>query len=302
VADFVRHRLGQEALDVLIDPLVGGIHAGDPEQLSMRACFPRLVELVERHGSLIRALRATRGEPAPSVMKPEGGNQTLVDALVAGLGERLQLSTPVSALSRAGARWRVETPRGGWEAARVVLALPMRAASELLIGVAPQTADTMRSIDAESVVSFVHVHRRADVTHRLDGFGYLAASSERLLHLGTLFSSSISPGFAPEGEVLLRTFLGGARHPEVVEADDARLHEIVAAEVGPLLGLRGAPRWSAIDRYPAIFPRYDLAHPRRVADIERSLPAGLSLLGNYLRGIGVNHLVATARQLARNHE
>src|SRR5204863_5207927 len=102
VADFVRHRLGQEVLDALIDPLVSGIHAGDAERLSLRACFPRVVEVIEQHGSLIRALRARGGEPAPGGMKVRGGNQQLVDALAANLGEKLRLATPVRALAFDG--------------------------------------------------------------------------------------------------------------------------------------------------------------------------------------------------------
>jgi oxygen-dependent protoporphyrinogen oxidase len=98
--------------------------------------------------------------------------------------------------------------------------------------------------------------------------------------------------------VLVRVMLGGARHPEVVDWSDEQLLDCVAREVGPLLGLRAPPAWSSIHRWRATLPRFDLQHPERLAAIRRSLPPGLTLLGNYLEGIGVNHLVAAARTQA----
>jgi oxygen-dependent protoporphyrinogen oxidase len=267
----------------------------------MRACFPRPVELVLRHGGLLRALAATRGEPAPSVMKPAQGCQALTDALARALGARLELGTRVASLARDGARWRVETSAGGFACERLVLALPSAETARLLALVAPDLARPIRTLVAESLVSLVHVRRRADVRHALDGFGYLVPSREGLAHLGTLFSSSIAPGSAPEGEVVLRTLLGGARRPELVQLDDAALATIVEREVGPLLGLTGAPLAVAVQRWPATLPRYDLEHPARLAAIERATPPGLALLGNWLGGIGVNHLVAAARTAAHAH-
>jgi protoporphyrinogen/coproporphyrinogen III oxidase len=301
IADFVRHRIGREALERMIDPLVSGIHAGDPEELSLRACFPRMAELVETHGSLIRALRATRGSPAPSVMKPGGGNSSIVTALVRTLGSKLRLNAPVHSMEFDGSTWTVSTPNGMFESPRLVLALPSAAAARLLGNVAPELARAIGSIQAESVASVALAYRREDVAHSLDGFGYLVASKNGFAHLGTLFSSSIDASCCPPDTVLLRVMLGGARHPEVVEWDDARLMTSIEREVGPLLGLRGKPRFVAFHRWRAALPRFDLQHPARVAAIERSVPPGLNLLGNYLGGIGVNHLVDVARRAARTH-
>jgi oxygen-dependent protoporphyrinogen oxidase len=299
IADFVRHRIGQEALDALLDPLVGGIHAGDPEQLSMRACFPRLVELVETHGGLFRALLATRGEPAPGVVKPRGGCQVLTDALAASLGTKLVLSTPVESLSFDGTTWRARCERESFAAARLVLAVPCATAARLLNTVAPDLARAIGSIRCESLVSVTHAWPRERVRHALDGFGYLAASRERLRHLGTLFSSSIAPDAAPESHVVLRTLLGGARRPATVDASDAELRDVLTREVAPLLGLSGEPEELVVHRWRSTLPRFDLDHPRRVRAIRAALPPGLELLGNWLDGIGVNHLVRSARQLAR---
>jgi oxygen-dependent protoporphyrinogen oxidase len=298
IAEFVRHRIGQEALDAM---LVSGIHAGDPAQLSMRACFPRLVELVEAHGGLFRALFKTRGEPAPSVMKPEGGCQAITDALAARLGDKLRLRSPVSSIARDGEHWRVASASGEFRARRLVLAVASPTAARLLATAQPELARVIGTISAENVVSLVHVHRRENVGHSLAGFGYLVASRERLRHLGTLFSSSIAPDACPDSHVVLRTLLGGARAPELVDASDAQLLDIVHDEVGSLLALRGAPEFTAIQRWRATLPRFDLQHPARVDAIERATPPSLGLAGNWLRGIGVNHLAASARALAARH-
>jgi oxygen-dependent protoporphyrinogen oxidase len=299
VADFVRHRIGREGLDALLDPLVSGIHAGDPEQLSMRACFPRLVELVETHGGLFKALFKTRGDPAPSVMKPDGGCQAVTDALARSLGDKLRLGASVTSIARSGSTWRLLSSAGAFEAERLVLALPVQSAARLLSGVAPSLARTIGSIHSENVVSIVHAWPRERVGHPLDGFGYLVASREQLRHLGTLFSSSIAPDSRPGTHVLLRTLLGGARRPELVDASDGELRDVVLREVAPMLGLRGEPDLLSIQRWRATLPRLDLQHPARSAAIERETPPGLELLGNWRRGIGVNQLVATARDAAR---
>jgi oxygen-dependent protoporphyrinogen oxidase len=298
VADFVRHRIGEQGLDALLDPLVSGIHAGDPEQLSMRACFPRLVELVETHGGLFKALFKTRGDPAPSVMKPVGGCDAIVSALTRALGEKIVLDASVGSLAFDGETWRVRCTVGEFEAARLVLALPAASAARLLSTVAPSLARPIGSIASESLVSVTHVWRRADVGHPLDGFGYLVASRERMRHLGTLFSSSIAPDACPPSHVVLRTLLGGARRPETIDLGESELLAIVRSEVRALLELRGEPELVRVQRWRATLPRFDLAHPDRVAAIESACPPSLVLLGNWLRGIGVNHLVAHARTRA----
>lgn len=298
VAEFVRHRIGQEALDVLIDPLVSGIHAGDPAQLSMRACFPRLVELVERHGSLFKALQSTRGSPAPGVVKPRGGIGSIPEALAARLGPKLRLARAVTAISRGDAGWRVQASGESFAARKLVLALPSASAARLLSGPLPELARAIQSMAAESLVSVTHVHRREDVAHPLDGFGYLASSRERLHHLGTLFSSRIDPECCPRDRVLLRTLIGGARLPEAVDWDEPRILEVIEREVGALLGIRTRPLWTHVQRWRSTLPRFDLAHPGRVVALERATPPDLVLLGNWLRGIGVHHLVESAHAAA----
>ena len=177
----------------------------------------------------------------------------------------------------------------------------LRRLARLLSTSAPELARTVGSIRCENVVSVVHVRRREDVGHSLAGFGYLVASREKMRHLGTLFSSSIAPDGTDPGHVVLRTLIGGSRHADLIDASEAELLGIVRDEVGRLLSLKGEPAFVAIQRWRATLPRFDLDHPARVTAIERATPAGLGLVGNWLKGIGVNHLAASARELAASH-
>lgn len=300
LADFVRHRLGQEALEALVDPLIGGIHAGDPEQLSLRATFPELERSVRAHGSLFAALRARRRGERPGLARPRGGMQALVDALALHLGPRLRTGCPIESLARDGAAWLAGTPVGSIRTRRVVVALPARGAARLLERAAPDVAAAAAEVVSESLVGLVLAWPRTRVGHALDGFGYLAPSREGLAHLGTLFSSSIDPSVAPAETVVLRVLAGGARRPEWAELDERELVARLLSEVRPLLDLQGEPAGAAVVRWRSTLPRYDLAHPRRLERIERALPAhpGLTVLGNWLRGIGLNALVEQARAAA----
>src|SRR5262245_57772834 len=142
IADFARHRFGKEALERVVDPLVAGIHAGDPEQLSLRACFPEVVRMVEEHGSITAALKAraqrksaSGASPAlgGSLLKPEGGMESLVSALARALGPHCRTEARVAALRRTDAGFAVNESSGAsYTATRMVLALPLAAARALL--------------------------------------------------------------------------------------------------------------------------------------------------------------------------
>lgn len=327
VAQFVRHRLGEQVLQRLVDPFVSGVYAGDPELLSLQGAFPLLHELVERHGSLLGGLKArakerrARGEVRrkgpPGLFTVEGGLGGLPDALAAALGERLRLGLRVVELRREGDAWRVRaTPvQGGPEAPaaraepldvrarRVVVALPAGAVARLFAESDPPLAAELADMPAESVVAVASAWRREQVAHPLDGFGYLVPACERRLHLGTLFSSSIEPGCAPPGVVVLRTLLGGARRPSQVDWPDEELLAELRDGVGALLGFTGEPLLARVVRWRAVLPRYDLRQPRRQAALDALLARrpGLSLIGNWRRGIACNALIAAGRALAREH-
>jgi oxygen-dependent protoporphyrinogen oxidase len=311
VAEFIRERLGKGVLERLIDPFLAGTCAGNAEQLSARAALPGLVRMVEEHGSIWRGLRSQgRGRPRgekrsiPGLMTLAGGLASLPAALARRLGDRLHLATAVERIERpGGSDWILTTTSESVRARRVVLATPPAQAARLIAPVRADLAGALASIHSESLACVSFALPRGALRHPLDGFGYLVPSREGLHHLGTLFCSTIQPNRCAPSQVLLRTMLGGANHPDTVGENDERVLQIVVQEVGELLGFEQAPSWFRVLRHHRAIPRYDRNHPARQIEIDgtQARHSPLALLGSYHRGIGVNALVAHATALARAH-
>lgn len=308
VADFVLRRLGREFLDYAINPFVGGIYAGDPSRLSVRHAFPKLHALEQEHGSLIRGAlkrRNASGGPKGRIFSFPHGLSELPQALAHSLGAALRLRTAVTALTRHELGWRVTTntdasPREDYSA--VVCALPADAIANLKIDGVPgaHRLHTLREIEQPPVASVFTGFRRADVRHPLDGFGVLVPQNERLLTLGTLFTSTLFPGRAPGGHVALTTFVGGMREPELVMLDDEELLRVVRDELEGLLGTTAAPVFARVHRCPKAIPQYTLGYERfksAIAQVETAAP-GIFIGGNCCDGISLAHCIESGRRLA----
>lgn len=314
VARFVRRRLGREWLDYAINPMIAGIYAGDPERLSVKHGFPRLHALEQRYGSLLKGQilgareRKARGEvskqEAPKVSFDEG-LQVLTDTLAARLGPALHLRTAVTRLERTPAGWQVTARGAGGETRTrhraVLLAAPAYrlAAMELVADAAPGLA-ALGEIYYPPVASVVLGFRREDVAHPLDGFGMLVPAVERLHILGTLFSSSLFPHRAPAGHVLLTTYLGGVRAPELALRPEPELVAWTRRDLETLLGVRGAPTYQHVQVYPRAIPQYELGYGRFQAlmdEIEARAP-GVFLAGHFRNGISLGDSIIAGHDVA----
>jgi protoporphyrinogen/coproporphyrinogen III oxidase len=300
IASFFRRRLGTEALERIGEPLLAGIHAGDPERLSMRATFPALLEMEARHGSLIRAMWAASrsGRPSRAVFVTlREGLETLVDALVRRLPPRaLATLTRVTGLRRTADDGFVVDLAGGRSlAARaVIVATPLWETARLL---APAAADVAVSFVPMRFASSATVFlgfRREDVAHPLDGHGLVVPRREGLRTRACTFSSSKYPGRAPEGSVLLKGYLGTLQDANVMNLTDAVLARTFEEDMSPLLGLRGRPTLVRVYRWPAASPQMELGHDAKRAALERALAhtPGLHVVGAGLRGAGISNAVA----------
>ncbi|HVR71781.1 MAG TPA: protoporphyrinogen oxidase [Vicinamibacteria bacterium] len=306
IAAFFRRRLGREALDRLGGPFLAGIHAGDPERLSLPANFPALTALEARHGSLIRGLLASRprsaGPPAPVFYSLRDGLGELVDALVARLpAHSLRLRCPVRDVRRSGAGFVLNTGGGTEVRARaVLLAVPAGRAAELLADTDSDLTAALAEVRFASSAAVYLGYRCADVAHTLDGHGLIVPEAENRHTSACSFVSTKVPGRAPEGHVLLRGFLGGMRHPESLDGPDENLVTRVHNEMAPVLGLRGFPVLTRVYRWPSATPQIEVGHRERVAALERRLATlpGLFLTGSGLRGTGIPDCVADARWAA----
>ncbi|GAC1474949.1 MAG: protoporphyrinogen oxidase [Isosphaeraceae bacterium] len=315
LASFVKRRLGREALERLVQPLVGGIYTADPNELSLRATLPQFLEMEHKHRSLI--LGAFRqGRQARWAEKHASGARyglfvtladgmdtlprTLAAALPAG---SVRLQTAVRRLSRnlPSSPWLVELLDGPpLEADAVVLATEAHSSARLLDGVDPGLALQLRSIPYASSVIVNITYPRDQVAHPLDGFGAVVPAIENRSILAVSFLSVKFPRRAPSGTVLLRVFLGGATQPELCERDDSAIEAIVRAELLDLLGARGEPLLVDIGRHPRAMPQYTLGHIERIQDIQRQAARHTRLVlgGNAFEGVGIPDTVRAAQTAA----
>lgn len=314
LAAFVRRRLGREALDRLIQPLVGGIYTADPAELSLRATLPQFLDLEARYGSLIRGAllkarrdRSTRNESGARYglfVTPEAGMGRLPEALAAALPSgAVRTSTAVRRIVRAdnGRGWRVELLAGPpVDAAAVVLATEAHAAARLVDALDPELALNLRAIPYASSAIVNLAFRRDQIAHPLDGFGAVVPLIEQRAMLAVSFTSIKFPCRAPAGTVLMRLFFGGALQPELFDMDDAALLDLARREVAELLGANGEPLLAEVVRHPRGMPQYVLGHLNRVAQVRSQIAAqvGLVLAGNYLDGVGVPDCIRSGQLAA----
>ncbi len=309
IADFVRRRLGQEFLDWAIDPFVSGVYAGDPEKLSVRFATRKIYALEAQYrslfvGALFRLLTGGRSGPAPSgrMISFTAGMEALPKAVASRLGDAVQVGKGVAALNRQQEGWSLELAGDGdpVSARRVVLALPAHRASQLMKSVSAPLAEALSAIEYPPIASVALGFERHQVGHPLDGFGFLVPGREGMKTLGTLFSSTLFPGRAPQDHVLLTSFIGGARNPGVPEMDERELVAQVLEEIRPILDIQGDPVLVRVQRWRHAIPQYKLGYGELLGRIRRILDAqeGLYARANWLDGISLSDCVRNGREFA----
>lgn len=303
---FARRRGGREIAATLADAFVTGVLAGDPKLLSVQASFPRLAGFERDHGSLTAGLAAAREQRGPATARAKtwsltGGLSSLTDALAASLPTPPVTGVEVRRVVRAGQGWRVEAEGGSWDADAVVLACPAYRQAEILAGLDAGLAEMVSGIAYNRIAVVALGYRREDVPHSLDGFGYLSRQRERRDVLGAQWCSSIFPGRAPAGHVLMRALCGGWHRGDVVGLPDDELVTAVRGEMARAVGVKVAPRFVSVTRWPRAIPQYFVGHLDRVAAIEAraSRHAGLHLGGSAYRGVAINDCVEQAGKMAR---
>jgi oxygen-dependent protoporphyrinogen oxidase len=320
LASFARRRLGREAFERLVQPLVGGIYTADPEKLSVAATLPRFLELEREYRSLIRAAFQERKTHArmkvgqahePSGVRygmfvaPRDGMSSLVEAIRRRLTNvDVRLHAPVERLERtAQGRWRVfaaaVSPNAS-EFQAVIVATPATVTARLLGPEAKLLAGELRAIEYAGSAIVCLGYRRSQINHPLDGFGFVVPAVERRRILAASFASVKFPGRAPDERVLIRVFIGGALQPELIDRDDDDLQRMAREEIGELLGASGEPDLATVARWTGAMPQYHVGHLDRVAHIEARAAKfpGLQLAGSAYHGVGIPHCIHSGQQAA----
>lgn len=319
IGQFVVRRFNQEFLDHAIDALVAGIYAGDPHKLSLPHAFPKLKALEEKYGSLIKGqfLGARERRKTGEVAKDRApkfsfdeGLQVLPDTLAAQLGDSLKLNVPVTKIAKTGNGWLVSTATGGTEFGAVIYCGTAHKLAELEIsgtGFQPVSDKSKKDrqdacptsifseINYPPVASVVLGFRREDVAHPCAGFGMLIPKIEGFKILGTIFSSALFPNRAPAGHVLLTSYVGGARYPELANLPPEKLIELTLADLCMLLGVKGKPVFIHCAFCPRAIPQYNVGYGKYrglLDEIETKNP-NLFFAGHYRDGVSLGDSIVS---------
>jgi oxygen-dependent protoporphyrinogen oxidase len=303
IADFVRRRVGREFLDYAINPFVSGIYAGNPEELSVKHAFPKLLALEKKYGSLLKGqfLGAKERKARKEVSKADApklsfknGLQTLIDALVRELRGGIQYEAPLRVMGKTASGWRLQF--GGKqpferEHSTVLLTAPAYALAGIKVENAPISSfGLLDQIKHPPVATYSMGFRREDVGHALDGFGVLVPEVEKLSILGAIFASSVLPGRAPEGHVLITVFMGGCRNPSLAIKPMEELKQVALSDLKKLLNVKGDPVFENAVAYPKAIPQYNIGYGKFLDFFEKAEAAapGLHFAGNYRGGISLS--------------
>jgi len=303
IAGFVRRRFGSEAVTYIAEPLLAGIHAGDVERLSMRALFPRLIDAEARAGSVIRAFRSEHGpRNADGVFRSfPNGLAELIDGLMKAVPkESVQLGATVTSITTADGFTVHVAGRAPIRARAVILAVPAFAAAKLLEPMDAELSAACASIRYLSTATVVFAFPRAAVGHDLQGTGFVVPRAEGLRITAGAWISSKWPHRAPEGQALLRAFLGGARDPDVLSKSDEELAGMALADLTNILSIRGAPIMTRVYRWNRSSPQQEVGHGDLIGRIDARLAQhpGLFISAAGFRGVGIPDSIADARQTA----
>lgn len=314
VASFGKRRLGGTFARLMLDPMVSGIYAGNTEELSLEAVFPKMVAMEREYGGLFKALIAKQRaakKKGTTAGGPAGPNAVLhtfkqgMGSLTARLAEMFADDLTIDATvrtieTRNGGGFVVRTDSEAIEADMVVVAAPSWAAAEMIRDLSPDVAEAIGEIRHAPVDVVCHGHDEEDLGHPLKGFGVLIPRSEGIRALGTLWSDAIFPGQAPKGKRLLRTILGGAHDTGIESVSTGELHATAHNNHRQVMDVRGEPEFKAEFRHPRGIAQYTIGHLERVAaseTLEQELP-GLFFTGASYRGVSINGCAKDAQRVA----
>jgi oxygen-dependent protoporphyrinogen oxidase len=313
VSAFIAEHYGPEAVDYLAEPLLSGIYGGNPDELSVTSVLPRFVNLAQRYGSLTRGVLVERAKAerakagnnhapsAPLFRTLKGGLEQLVTALAATIRETVQVrQARVETLERVDAGFRLRAD-GDWITAdHVVVACEAHSASSLMEALDGHLAELLSGIPYSSSMTVALGFDANDLAERPSGHGFLVPKKERRRLMACTWVGEKFPFRVPEGTVVARCFLGGTDDAGVLDESDESVAEIVTRELREIAGIRAAPKFVRIHRWPRSMAQYTVGHPQRLAEIEARVKAipGLALAGNAYDGIGIPDCIRLGKRAA----
>jgi oxygen-dependent protoporphyrinogen oxidase len=312
LAEFMGAHFGAEFVARALDPMVSGVYAGNAAKLSARFAFPKIWQMEQTYGSLLRGqmadakARRARGVQAPRIFSFAGGLQRLVDRLVESLPSGALIThagvETITPGEKSSVIWQHDGATHTRSFDAILLALPAHALSRVRFGaLGERPLAGLESIEHPPVSSVFLGYRREQISHALDGFGLLVPSSENRSVLGILFSSSLFDGRAPAGHVGLTVMVGGSLRPDLASLGLPQLLRRISVDLSQLLGVTGEPVLTQHTYWPKAIPQYNLGYEQPLATMalaEKNHPH-LFIGGQARDGISVPACVAAGESLAQ---
>lgn len=308
VADLLRPRFGDEVYHRMVEPMLGGVHAGSPEVLSAPSTVPEIEAIAKSGRSMLLTLRKRKRSVAQPSTKPgaalisfKNGISTLTNALAARLGQEVvRTSTPVDGIHFDGTKYTVNTQHGSFEAEEVVLATPAYVSAEILKDVNPTLSKSLREIPYVDSAAVILAFRKSEVPPLPSGTGFLIPPIENEFIVGVTWLSNKWPQLVNDEVVIIRNLVGRYGDDRWTKMNNDQIVAKVLEGLHRMMGITAQPIERIIQPWPKAMPQYVVGHGRRLADIEKELERlpGMHLVGAAYRGVGLAGCVASARVLA----
>ncbi len=311
IYDFGVRRLGVEFTRVILDPFVLGVFGGDVAKLNLKAAIPRIYEIEQTYGSLLKgslnlALKArgktkekTRiGQPKGILMSFKKGMGQLSESIAQKYADSVRLNNPVQGVQKSGQEYLVTTKNEKFTANEVYVCTPAYHASQLLAEISPVLSECLMKIYYAPVAVAGFAFEKSAFLKPPKGFGYLIPSSEKKNVLGAVFSSCIFPGRSDQEHVLIQAMIGGAANKNIAESSREELAALAAQELQSTLKIKGPPVETFFAFWPKAIPQYTVDYLKVVEDIKKELAGlkGLSLVSNYIGGVSLNDCILNAKK------
>lgn len=309
IGEIVRPRYGTDVYQRMVEPMLGGIHAGSPDVLSASSTAPEIAALARSGRSMTLTMRKRRkAAPPPAgrrrapLVSLRGGLSRLTAALVDVVGaDNVRTGVPATSVRRRDdGHWAVTTNGGDFAADAVVITTPAYVAADLVAPLSPRAGELLHRVPYVDVANATLAYRRSDVAADLHGTGFLVPPVEGGFIVGCTWLTSKWPHLANDEVVLIKSMVGRWGDRRWLEMDDDQLVSAVRHDLARIVGISAEPFDRLVQRWPGAMPQYTVGHGERLDELDRELAAlpGLFLTGSAYRGSGLAACVAQAQATA----
>ena len=315
IYDFVQRRIGKAAADYLVQPMVSGVYGGVAKELSLKSCFPIMREMEDEYGSLFKAMIAkakaakAKGKKSGGPSGPggwltsfKGGLYKIIDQFQNEYNSDISCNKKAVSISRDGTLYNIEfSDKSNIKAQYIILATPSYVASEMTLPLSDNLSRSLGKIPYAPISVICLGYNRQQVSHDLEGFGFLVPQKENRNILGSIWTSSIFENRAPRDKVQFRTMVGGDGDHDSIKLTDDQLLERVIKDMNDIVGLNGEPDFVKIYKWEKGIPQFKIGHSKIMEELEKELSSlgNIFITGNSYYGIGLNDCVKQSYKVVR---